>query len=308
MSKSNTTLNLYSIEIPEWSQVNNRHKDKMAEIITGGGWHSLGDLRRGFLNCTREQDILYGYFAQEGRIHIEQYDDEQQPFSEEEKSFERILFILFLDAGILAIQSVRIPRYIDLTGSDLRESLFNLLDVTFRQADLIYQKNASFTRYKVEFSREELIQIFESHEIQRIKVKDLLNSRIPPDFRFFNPDFDKDAFLKAIIDEDLENTDEAEWVGNNIQETKLARGLIHAGNPALVEGLDDTGYIREWTPSTPQSFSIDIDTDDVHLPEEDLRKVLDFIVRTFGIFSERLKQFDRTRDHGDLPLFNKPSE
>jgi hypothetical protein len=305
---SNTILYLYSVESPKWSQVTNNHKDNLAEIITRGGWRYFDGLRRGFLNCMREEDIVYGYFAQEGRIRIEQYDDDQQPQSDEKESFERILFVLFLEAGVLAVQSTRVPRYIDLTGSDLRQSFFDMLEVAFRQANLVFSGRADFDRYKIELSREELIQIFETRDIRRVRVKELLNSRIPANFKFFNPDFDADAFLKSVIDEDLENTNEAEWSGNNIQETKIARGLVHAGTPTLIEGLDDTGYIREWTPSSPQSISLELDTENYYLPENDLRRILDLIGRSFGLFSKRLKQLDDDKTHGDLPLFGQNQE
>lgn len=138
--------------------------------------------------------------------------------------------------------------------------------------------------------------------------RDLLNATVPPQLKLFNPDFDADEFLKTVIDDDLKQTNEAEWSGNNIQETKIARGLIHAGNPSLVEGLDDTGYIRDWTPSAPQSVEIELDTDVYHLPEEDLRRLLDYLGRTYGLFSERLRQFVQKSDMGDLPIFDGKQE
>lgn len=299
---------MYKIEKPNWSQVNQNHKTTLAKIITQGGWHQIDHMRRGFLNCKIEDDILYGYFAQEGRIKIEQYNDEQQPQSDETESFERILFLFLLEPGIIAVQSIRVARYIDLTGTQIRSSFFNLLESTFRRANLVFKGGVNIERYKEELSREELIQVFENHEINRIKVKDLTNAKIPDDFKFFNPNFDADLFLKDVIEGDLENTDEAELQGHNIQNTKLARGFMQAGNPALIEGQDDLGYPREWTPSAPQSISVELDTDEFSLPEEDLQKLLVTIRRAFGLFSERLRQFQDKNDLGDLPLFDTQNE
>lgn len=302
---ANTILNLYTVEKPDWSYITTAQKERIAEFIKLGGWYRDGNLRRGFLNCNSnlQNDIIYGYFAQEGRIHVEQYDDEQRPLSGEQESFERILFLFFLTPGILAVQSVRVPRYIDLTGSELRENFFGLLEVAFRNSNIVYQGNAIFERYKDELSREELIRIFEERQISRVIVKDLSHANVPADLKLFNPDFDADAFLKAVIDGDLEKTTEAEWAGDGIQEAKIVRGLVHAGNPTLIEGVDDTGHIREWTPVTPQSITLELDTNDVYLPEEDFGRVRDLIERTFGSFDRRLRQLIERSDQDDLPLF-----
>jgi hypothetical protein len=299
-----TTCNLYSVEIPTWHQILDSHKEVIADKITTGGWHIVSGLRRGFLNCKRKEDIIYGYYAQEGKLRIEQYDEQQRPSVDEQPSFERLLFILFLDAGILVVQSIRISRYLDLTGPTVRDSFFSSLDVVFRQAGLSYKGQAKFERYKREFTREQLLTIFEKNAISRVVIKDLWNGSVPESFRFFNPDFDADAFLKTVVDGDLKLSEKVEWEGHDIQKTKIARGLMYAGNPQLIQGTDENGEMREWEQSTPETISLDLNTNDVHLPEEDLEKLLTLLRRKFGVFSERLAKLKKGKS-GDLPLFDK---
>jgi hypothetical protein len=107
---SKVTLNIYSIEKPVWSQVNDRHKEAIAEYLTRGRWNVIEGKRRGFLNCEQIGELVYGYYAQEGDLLVEQYDDQQQPEQAEQKSFEKIMFLLFRDQGILIAQSIRISR------------------------------------------------------------------------------------------------------------------------------------------------------------------------------------------------------
>ena len=95
---SNTTetiFHLYTVENPDWSQANEGQKEFIAQSIVEGGWQIVSGLRRGFLNCQVKEDVVYGYYAEEGKLRIEQFDDLQQPTVEEEKSFERILLSTF---------------------------------------------------------------------------------------------------------------------------------------------------------------------------------------------------------------------
>lgn len=310
MARSNITLHLFQIEKPEWSQITEKRKEALAAILTSSKWRRINGLRQGFLNCRAEGDVLYGYFAQEGRIQVEQYDDAQQPIMdvEETESFERILFLFLLTPGILAVQSIRVARYIDLSGTQIRDSFFDSLETAFKQANLVFSGSAIFERYKQELTREQLIEAFQNNSIHRVKVSGLYGAKVPEKLKFFNPDFDKDAFLKSVIDEDLERTEQAELQGDELQNTRIARGLVHAGNPTLIEGTDEDGFDREWTPLTPQSISIELDVAAYSLPEEDAKRLLDHIGRTFGIFSERIRELRKRGDMGDLPLFDSQND
>jgi len=303
---TDVTLHLYTIEKPRWNQVNNNHIDSISGQIVEGGWVFVEGKRRGFLNCKRLENIVYGYYAQEGEIHIEQYDENQQLQSDQENSFERILFLLFLVEGMVVVQSTRISKYIDLSGPALRKGLFDALEVVFKRAGLVFRGRAVFERYKHEYTREQLIVIFESHSINRILVRDLQNSSVPRDLKLFNPNFDADEFLKSIIAGDLHLSDQIDWSGQDIQKTKIARGILHAGNPQIIEGLDEYGELREWEISTPETLSLEVNTNNVHFPEEDIQKILAFFRRKLGLFTERLAMLKHQQDEADdLPLFGQ---
>jgi hypothetical protein len=311
MSQSNSTetiLHLYRIENPRWNQILETHKDKISKEIIKGGWQLIEGKRRGFLNCLRLEDIVYGYYAQEGSLRVEQYDDRQQPKIDNQDSFERILFLIFLSEGILVVQSIRISRYLDLTGPTVRDSLFKSLEVLFRQGGLVFKGHVNFERYLKEYTKDELLEIFEAHNIVRVIVKDLLNSDVPKELKLFNPDFDADGFLKTVINEDLQLSDHVDWSGQDIQKTKIPRALVHAGSPQLIEGLDEYGESREWELSTPETIALDLNTNEIHFPEEDLNRLLALIKRKFGLFSERLRELEKRDDVSDLPLFGKQSK
>jgi hypothetical protein len=301
-----TTLNLYTIDKPNWKQVKQIHIERIKEKITRGGWSKVEGMRRGFLNCETIDNLVYGYFAQEGNLKIEQYDDNQIPKpGEEQESFERLLFLFFLEAGILVVQSIRISRYIDLTGTKLRLSLFDSLEIIFRQSGLIFEGGANFERYRKKYTKEELLEIFETNSITRVVVDGLLDKKVPEDLKLFNPDFDADEFLKAVIEADLDNSDKVDWLGENIQTTKIPKGLIYAGNPILLEGEDKSGQPRDWESETSEKIKIDLNTEMVYFPQEDLRRILALIKRKFGLFVERIEALMGNDDTDDLPLFNK---
>ena len=148
-NNQNTTLVLYRIKVPEWHNVTERQRELIANMIVKGGWRIVGQRRRGFLNCERQGNVVFGYFAHEGALDVEQYDDQQQPRSEEQSSFERMLFLLFLDEGLILAQSMRVYHYRDLTGPKMRDALFSELEVALKDVGM------SFPRISLERYREE---------------------------------------------------------------------------------------------------------------------------------------------------------
>lgn len=300
---SQVTLNIYSIERPVWSQVTEHHKEAIKDYLTRGLWTYDEDKRKGFLNSELIGGLVYGYYAQEGDLLVEQYDDKQQPKQAEQRSFEKILFLLLLDQGILVAQTIRISRFVDLSGVTVRQSLFDGLETAFRIAGLVSNRRAKFEPFRHEFTNEQLYEIFESNSIQRVVVGGLQYKTIPDDFRFFNPDFNADYFLKTVIDADLELSKEVDWSGTELQQTKITTGLVRAGDPQLIEGYDNNRVLRQWRPSTPEKILMELDTSAPSLPEEDLRRLLDRIQLVFGGFTERFDSLRRLRNVRDLPIF-----
>lgn len=172
----------------------------------------------------------------------------------------------------------------------------------FQAAKLEFEPRTDLEPYRLEYSKARLSEIFESHSVRRVNVIDLLNQSVPKDFSFFNPDFDADEMLKAIINEDLQHLEEAQFYGQDIQETKIAKGLTQAGTPSLIEAYDENEKIRQWRSSTQGRVTIDIDTSAPQLLKKDLNRLLDVVHKLFGDFSERLVSLGLAKAEGDLTL------
>lgn len=306
---SRATLLLYRIVSPDWSQVEDRHKARIVEPIVQGGWKLASGNRRGFLHCKERDGILYGYFAAEGSLDVEQYDESQQPIHEEQKSFERLLFLLFLNEGMLIVQSIRVYNFRDISGPAIRASLKAELSSVFRDAGLGFE-DLKLERYRKSISREEMQQLFYSHDITAVEIDGLLGSKVPADVRLFNPDFDADEFLRAVIDYDLGLSDKSTWEGEHLQKAKIVKGLVAAGNPKLIKGFDEHGDLREWDRSSPEDIPINLNTEATYFPDEDLARLLDFIRLKFGLFRDLLTEVRRRRETGvsDLPLFEDSAQ
>jgi hypothetical protein len=304
--KPDTTLLLYVIESPNWAQVQETHHQRIAQLILEGGWRTVGGRRRGFLNCQEQGSVIYGYFAREGALKVEQYDNNQRPLDQRQDSFVRMLFVLFLQEGLLLAQSIRVYNYKDLTGPKVRRALFNELEITFKSSGLSFQR-ISLNRYRQEYSKEQMLQIFFDNDIERVEVDQLYGMRVPATVHLFNPDFDADEFTKAVIDEALENSKQVSWTGESLQTIKIVKGLMTAGYPKVIEGKDEFGEPREWSRSAPDEIILPLDTETTYFPEEDLEHLLAFVRRKFGLLRERLIDIQRAKETGisDLPLFSE---
>ncbi|MCX6032093.1 MAG: hypothetical protein NT169_22700 [Chloroflexi bacterium] len=307
-ARQEATLLLYQIEAPDWANVQEGHQRRIAQTILSGGWRPVNGRRRGFLNCHERSGVVYGYFAREGSLQVEQYDDQQQPLQDEQPSFERILFILFLNEGMLLVQSIRVYNYQDLSGPLVREALFDELEIVLKTSGLSFPR-IKLERYKREYTREQMVEIFLQHDITRVEIDQLMGTHVPVEVRLFNPDFDADLFTKSVIDEALTRSDQIDWVGEHLQTIKMLKGIVTAGSPKIVVGTDDDGELREWLRSAPEEITLALDTNSVHFPEDDLERLLSLVKRKLGLLRDRLAELKRTRDSStrDLPLFNGQS-
>jgi hypothetical protein len=298
------TLLIYEFESPDWTQIEERHREKIVQPILEGGWRRAKGGRRGFLHCRTQDGVVYGYFACEGSLDVEEYDEEQQPVAADQKSFERILFLLLLREGMLLVQTIRVYNYKDLTGPEVRQGLLENLEMIFREAGLAFD-TLKLNRYRKELSKEEMLRIFDEHDILRVEITNLQGMRVPEHVRLFNPDFNADEFLRAVIDEDLEKAQLSIWEGEHLQTTKIVKGLITAGSPQLVRGIDEYGAVRDWEKSAPEDISLDLNTTAPYFPEDDLARLLDYLRRRFGLFHDRLIGIQQRQEGGnsDLPLF-----
>ncbi len=248
---------------------------------------------------------MYGYFAREGTLRVQQYDDMQLPIEGEQLSFQRMLFVLFLAEGLLLAQSIRVYNYEELTGPLVREGLFSELEVIFKTSGLSCPK-LKLNRVRQEYTREQMLDIFFKHEISRVEVDQLYGTQVPADVRLFNPNFDADEFTKGVINEALAQSSRVEWTGEQLQKAKIVKGVVTAGSLKALEGTDEYGEPREWLRSAPEEIVLALNTNAPFFPEDDLERLLAFVRRKFGLLGDRLKELrGRRESSSDLPLFGE---
>jgi len=150
-----------------------------------------------------------------------------------------------------------------------------------------------------------MFEIFLQHEISRVEVDQLNNQRVPEEVKLFNPNFDADHFLKSQIEDTLGLSDQVEWKGQSLQKARIVKGIMAAGSPKVVEGIDTDGQPREWYRSAPEEIELPLNTSAVHFPAEDFERLLVHVGRKLGLLRDRLRQTTEDEHQGarNLPLF-----
>src|SRR5687767_12046722 len=102
-----TTMYLYDL-VGGWESLNTEHVLNVHEVIRASRFQGSRPTRFGFVDVGFVADsVIYGYFVQEYRRELLDYDEAKQPSTTPGEDFERYVFIVHLPGRRLALQRRR---------------------------------------------------------------------------------------------------------------------------------------------------------------------------------------------------------
>ena len=258
-----TNIDGMAIEPQKW--------DAVFDEMLSKGWAGRQGQRVGILKPLNHRGMIAGYFAQEGRKKVIQYDDNKEEIEPGPSySFEHLYFMLFSDTAQILIQSRNFYDYVDLSLSVVRTNLLLHLTDLFRLAGIYVagRSGIDIEDAGMSLSYEELYATFTSiKQISEIEITNLFGAVLPakgdPRYRLFNPKEEWDDITWGAIADTLKlGLDSAKLVAiedqNATLKAPIPKALAAVGTINKIKGSDDQGkiIIRQHTEDTEVEFEM----------------------------------------------------
>lgn len=211
-------------------------------------WRTGVGQRQGFVNVIRRNKRIFGYFANEGRKSVLQFDNKQQQLATPSHyySFEHIFFIIFEDTGQIVIQSKRISGYIDLTNRIIRSNFCLQLFKIFQQCEFTVVGNTlELINVNKRNDQRELKRLFRDLRVVTLEVDSFTQAAIPakddPKFLLDDSYFGSDEVVWHVISDMIKNGLESLHLNaGNLDSMDLrcpfSKALVTIGQIKLIEG------------------------------------------------------------------------
>lgn len=263
---------VFRITWPDWSSISKECQEQIWEVIEHGVSEGEPPSRMGLVGTSRHEDVVAGFFACEDLRTGVQYDGDWRKQQQEGAEFEHLFFALILEPGQIVLQRKRIDRdFVTINLPEMRRKFFRLIGKVLKSAgcpsDQIRVKP-----FREERSKEDLIEVFKSHQVTYVRVKGLLGRHVPDSVKLFNPNIDQDLILKQILNGDYNHLDEFEAStsenaqGGNLREAKIVKAAMLTGEPQEVRAKV-SDQERTFRLSQREKFDMQLET----APGEDVK-------------------------------------
>jgi hypothetical protein len=246
---------LYDIVDPVPAALTEAHWTQLAHRMSESGWHNAKGNRIGLVNVVRQNGLIGGYFANEGRKRGVQYtEDKEQVDPPPFFSFEHLFFVLFEDTAQLLLQSRNIYDYIDLELPIMRENLRHMLADMFRLVNVYVSRESIEIRSAgTTYTQEQLYSVFISiAQVTELEIYELHQARMPlpedPRYKLFNPKDEWDPITWGAIADTLRlgldrvSMSTVEAPDSTLQ-APIPKALAGIGEIEKIRGRDTNGRI-----------------------------------------------------------------
>lgn len=199
-----TNVDVDSIMTEKW--------DRLYIQLNNSNWITKSGSRLGFVNVQHESNKIAGYFANEGKKKAVLYNNKKEQVQPDKpyNSFEHLFFLIFEDTAQILIQSRHIYGYRDLSLSEMRKNLINLLTEYFMLSEIyVPGKKLNLESAGSKYSQEQLYKLFiDLPRITNIEIKNLFNAKIPskddPKYKIHNPKIERDPIVWGAISDSVD--------------------------------------------------------------------------------------------------------
>ena len=221
------------------------------------GWRSGVGHRQGFVNVIRRNKRIYGYYANEGKKSVLQFDNRQRLVKTPSHyySFEHIFFIIFEDTAQIVIQSKRISGYIDLTNRIIRSNFLLQLFKIFKQCGFLVVGNMlELMKFSKKIDQGRLKSLFLNMHVVTLEVDSFTQAAIParddPKFVLKDSSLRNDEVIWLVISDMIKNgLDRINLFAGNLNSANLrcpfSQALVTTGQIKLIEGYVRGKYISQ---------------------------------------------------------------
>lgn len=270
---------LYDIVDPDPHQINAQNWEALFRIMRESTWYQHPGERMGFVSISRRDRMIGGYFANESRKKVIQYDENKEQVEPRPSySFEHLFFALFEDTAQLLLQSRNIYDYVDLSLPVMRRNFLNLLGKILRLANVyVVGETMSIESAGITHTAEQLYGTFTGiAQVLEIEISDLSSGVLPspddPRYRLFNPKAEWDPITWGAVADTLKSgLDHVEMSSCDDTESTLQspipKALAAVGSIERIKGYDEEGRVVIRSRTDDAELEVELPTTPTVSPE-----------------------------------------
>jgi hypothetical protein len=242
--KHEISVDLYLLE-NFWNgqETSEMRKRLVDELVHNPRLYSVEGYRYGFVDCgVFENEVVYGYFAQEYLDHSIKYDDDIKRQDAWDRRFANVLFIWPLNTRYLILQDARFFRIPTLDMGLTKSRILTVMNVLKERFNLLQEFDLFLRPYEREMSSEEMYRELMSSEPLVTKTRiELKNghSSLPERLPVFNPREDLNSALREIIEKyEIPNVANAVFKSTkkgSLRNSALVKALALSGKVSYFE-------------------------------------------------------------------------
>ena len=242
------TLYLYDYLSVDVSSATKQKWNLLYQELRELGWRTPVGNRQGFVNVTRSNRRIYGYFANEGRLKVVLFDNKKKlvTFPSAYYAFEYIFFILFEDTAQIVIQSKRVSDYVDLTYRKIKSNFLLQLFYVFRECGFsVVGKTLALRNIMRIIDQTKLKGLFLNLRVTKLEVDSITQAAIPAKgnskFVLKNSQLGNDECIWLLLSDLIKNgLDRINLIAGNSNSANLrspfSQALLTTGQINLIEG------------------------------------------------------------------------
>jgi hypothetical protein len=308
---------LYDIIDPDPSILTESVWGNIQNNMDSPGWFGEIGNRIGFISTMRFENIISGFFANEGKKRVFQYDDHKLLIGDPVYLFEHLFFAIFIDTSQLLIQHRNIYGYLNLSINTMRVNLLKTIG-TFLKLNNIHLSSDSV---QISFSgeqltQEELYNFFVSNNVFKLEVKDLDANLIPlkgdPKYPLYNPKVEMTEITWGAIADTLEYgtnaiTIEGDQFNPNVKINKgpIPKAFAAIGNIEQVDAFDSQGMIHIRRRTQNEEILIELPSDPI-ISQKIIESILSKTETNDRIIDWQNRKRKREQNLYKGTLFNSP--
>lgn len=188
---------LYMVTGYQWESLEEIELINIREELFSKAWHGHPGQQFGFAGSQVNGEVYYGHFTQQYEQVVTNYKDPTQRETGVNYPFEDRFYLFVPKRNLFVLERRNFIRQAGLTPSGTERRIEKLIQ------DALVKYEVRLEKFSHELTIEQMREYFHLFPVVGLEVTGLRERRLPDNFIFFNPNFDKNAVSRELFNDKI---------------------------------------------------------------------------------------------------------
>ncbi len=190
-------FSLFIVNGYDWDALAVDEQNRLINQLLREQFHGATNEQYGFAQTRVNQDVYYGHFTQQYEQVTTSYTSPRNRREETRYPFEDRFYLFVPRRNLFVLERRNFIRQPGLTPRGTEARIHKLIQ------DSLPRYRISFEKFSHTLSQEEMKDYFRNFPVVGLQVSGLRGRKVPEDFVFFNPNYEKNAVSRELFDEKI---------------------------------------------------------------------------------------------------------